>query len=74
MVEISQSGSGEGSGWVTARPTLQRHFSAGLASAQSTGTPCTPWSSSICSMMLFLHETGVTKLHLNDVNQFDDTH
>jgi len=28
MVEISQSGSGEGSGWVTARPTLQRTFQA----------------------------------------------
>ena len=26
MVEISLSGSGEGPGWATSRPTLQRHF------------------------------------------------
>ena len=26
MVEISLSGSGEGPGWETSRPTLQRHF------------------------------------------------
>ena len=31
MVEISLSGSGEGPGRVTSRPTLQRHFCAGAA-------------------------------------------
>ena len=30
MVEISKSGSGEGSGRVTSRPTLQRYFAASL--------------------------------------------
>jgi hypothetical protein len=44
MVEISQSGSGEGSGWVTARPTLQRHFSAGPAGTQPPwDTPAAMW-------------------------------
>jgi hypothetical protein len=30
MVEISSSGSGEGPGWVTSRPTLQRYFYLGI--------------------------------------------
>jgi hypothetical protein len=30
MVEISLSGSGEGPGWETSRPTLQRYFVAPL--------------------------------------------
>jgi hypothetical protein len=38
MVETSQSGSGEGSGRVTARPTLQGHFSAGPSGAQALET------------------------------------
>jgi len=31
MVEISSSGSGEGPGWVTSRPTLQRYFCPGVS-------------------------------------------
>jgi len=35
MVEISLSGSGEGPGWVTSRPTLQRPFPAASCAAPS---------------------------------------
>ena len=37
MVEISLSGSGEGPGWETSRPTLQRTFATPAWITQSDG-------------------------------------
>src|SRR5215813_13462732 len=42
MVEISSSGSGEGPGWATSRPTLQRHFRAAPPAAPAPACPAAP--------------------------------
>src|SRR5262249_51260714 len=39
MVEISLSGSGEGPGWATSRPTLQRHFCPMSVGAHPRSSP-----------------------------------
>jgi hypothetical protein len=39
MVEISLSGAGEGPGWETSRPTLQRHFYLGVCGSASQEPP-----------------------------------
>jgi hypothetical protein len=50
MVEIPLSGSGEGPGWATSRPTLQRHFCTGPSRVPPTGaTPAGSHISSPCS-------------------------
>ena len=57
MREIRSSGSGEGLGWATSQPTLQRTFATTVWTTQSEGTVargCVPRVSSVSSGNILL--------------------
>src|SRR6266511_1402334 len=65
MVEISLSGSGEGPGWETSRPTLQRYFCPGVYGSAPPEPP--PPGRSMESLYRCLH-LQVCSLALSGIN------